>query len=471
MGPRSQARRSTSTPDRASPYPAVSRRLNFSVTEQDSDIEQETPAATNGPDARNRGKGRADVYDLEVSPVRGQKRTYDESIVEEEISANGDPETSINGRHETLLPPVEDELLQFVHGDNDTSAGAYEEDSLPLPEATPQPKKRLRTRRSNVIDSSQVEEEPSVAKPTRASNKIRGRGRGGVGPSSGRPSRSGKTLVLGSNERKPSPIVQPKQKVPAKRTARSRNKAPEPATEDEEGSVVEQEPTADEESIIYEPPPAKANGRGRSTRSKNVPVHKDKPSADKEEPVCKAPEKTSKPKPNPKSKPPPSERDPNAKIGSAKKSSDPVVDPARSPSKAASEAASVSSTAPKRPGVGRSLQILRQGTPMEDNGVRTTRFGRASVKPVDWWRNERIKYDPHGNKQAIVRAEEVEVPKLAKRAHKQRKREMSVVEEDEEELEDWEVEPGILTGLVTGWDREVGVAMQDEEEQGMKSEP
>lgn len=107
---------------------------------------------------------------------------------------------------------------------------------------------------------------------------------------------------------------------------------------------------------------------------------------------------------------------------------------------------------------------------MEDSGVRTTRFGRASVKPVDWWRNERIKYDPHGNKQAIVRAEEVEVPKLAKRAHKQRKREMSVVEEDEEELEDWEVEPGILTGPVIGWDQEVGVAMQDEEEQGMKSE-
>ena len=31
-------------------------------------------------------------------------------------------------------------------------------------------------------------------------------------------------------------------------------------------------------------------------------------------------------------------------------------------------------------------------------------LARASVKPVDWWRNERIKYDPHGNKQAIVRA-------------------------------------------------------------------
>jgi len=90
---------------------------------------------------------------------------------------------------------------------------------------------------------------------------------------------------------------------------------------------------------------------------------------------------------------------------------------------------------------------------------------------VDWWRNERIKYDPHGNKQAIVRAEEVEVPKLAKRAHKQRKREMSVVEEDEEELEDWEIEPGILTGLVTGWDEEVGVAMQDEEEQEIAYAP
>ena len=470
IGPRPQARRPTSTPDRASPYPAVSRRLNFSVTEQDSDIEQETPAATNGLDTRNRGKGRADVYDLEASPVRGQKRTYDESIVEEETSANGDSETGINGGHEeTLLPPVEDESLQFVHGDNDISAGSYEEDSLPLPEATAQPKKRLRTRRSNMIDSSQLEEEPSVAKLTRASNRGRGRGRGGVRPGSGRPSRSGKTLVFASNERGPSPIVQPKQKVPAKRTTRPRNKAPEPSTEDEEESVVEQEPTADEESIIYEPP-AKTKGRRRSAGSKNVPVHKNKPSADKEEPVFKTQEKISKPKANPKSKPPPSERDPNAKIESAKKSSIPVVDPVRSPSKAASEGASVTSTAPKRPGVGRSLQILRQGTPMEDSGVRTTRFGRASVKPVDWWRNERIKYDPHGNKQAIVRAEEVEVPKLAKRAHKQRKREMSVVEEDEEELEDWEVEPGILTGPVIGWDQEVGVAMQDEEEQGMKSE-
>ena len=338
IGPRSQARRSTSTPDRASPYPAVSRRLNFSVTEQDSDIERETPAATNGLGPRNRGKDRADVYDLEVSPVRGQKRTYDESIVEEETFANGNSETGINGRHEeTLLPPMEDESLQFVHGDNDTSAGSYEEDSLSLPKATSQPKKRPRTRRSNVIDSSQVEEEPSVAKPTRASNRVRGRGGGGV---SGRPSRSGKTSVFASNERGPSPIVQSRRKVLAERTARSRNKAPEPATEDEEESVAEQEPTADEESIIHEPPAAKAKGKGRAG-SKNVPVHKDKPSANKEKPVSKAPEKISKPKANPKSKPPPSERDPNAKIESAKKSSNPVVDPARSPSKAVSEGASV----------------------------------------------------------------------------------------------------------------------------------
>ncbi|GME26989.1 cupin domain-containing protein [Neofusicoccum parvum] len=84
--------------------------------------------------------------------------------------------------------------------------------------------------------------------------------------------------------------------------------------------------------------------------------------------------------------------------------------------------------------------------------------GRISAKPVEFWRNERIEYAYDGSKKEIVRAEDVDKPKRPGRHTTSRKRtnkkSVSVIEEEEEELEpeDWEVNEGVLHGFVNGWD-------------------
>ncbi|OCK74530.1 hypothetical protein K432DRAFT_386757 [Lepidopterella palustris CBS 459.81] len=473
MGPRSQARMSTDTPDHAASYPAVSRRLDFSAKEQDTSIFQATPASVIGAGARLRGKARADVYDLEVSPVRGQKRTYDESIVEDETFANGDSETHVNGVHEDgLLPPAQDESLQSIQGYDDTEAGTYNDESMALTQATPPPAKRSRrSQMRDQVDSSQVEEPLPPAKKTR--RVMKHKGRGGTRPGSGRKAKDLREDLVASASiaQKSSPSLQAKKKEPVKRGGRSKKKQPEPVAEfeepAEEDSALAEEPAEDEHVIQEETKPAPLNRKGRGRlAAKTVKVHKDGPSNDKGEPAFKVPKKPGR---KPKATAPPTERDPNVIIRSIRDSSHTIVDATglpfpRSPSKAVSEVGSVTSTMSR---VGRSLQILRQGTPMDDEGVRTTRSGRSSVKPVDWWKNERIKYDYLGNKEAVVRAEDVVKEQRAPRKTSKRKRGMSIVreEEEEEELEEWEENPGFVVGHVNRWDETIGVASRDEEEQ------
>ncbi|OBT62238.1 hypothetical protein VE03_08049 [Pseudogymnoascus sp. 23342-1-I1] len=107
------------------------------------------------------------------------------------------------------------------------------------------------------------------------------------------------------------------------------------------------------------------------------------------------------------------------------------------------------------------LFILRRETP-ELGNFATTRSGRASIKPVAYWKNETIRYGEDDTADAdasfllptikeVIRHDDVEVekPKKGKRrgpkAHKR--------EEDEEEdaSEPWESEPGRIYGAIRAW--------------------
>jgi centromere protein C len=155
--------------------------------------------------------------------------------------------------------------------------------------------------------------------------------------------------------------------------------------------------------------------------------------------------------------PAPAERGPNARMEMVKRQK------SGSP-KRVERAASAQEN--RRPGP-RSLQILRQGTPAEEAGMQTTRFGRASVKPVAWWCGERVDRDYDGTIKNIVRAQSVESTKQTRTRTVGRKpsrapRDMSVLkEEDEEDIEDWELEPGIITGQVRVWDAEQSVGVEE----------
>ena len=174
-------------------------------------------------------------------------------------------------------------------------------------------------------------------------------------------------------------------------------------------------------------------------------------------------------------KPPPSQRDPNARIISAKK---PV-------GKAASAELMGPPQDPRRPKA-RSLYVLRSETPADDSGARVLRSGRTSVKPMAFWRNERIVYGD-GNIDGstlvlpgikeVIRTEEVEQPRpkraTGRRPGSRRKRQLEDVEEEDEDQEPWEMEEvPIKHGEVMQWDPEIGKGNEDlMEESGQFNSP
>ncbi|KAI9845664.1 MAG: hypothetical protein M1837_004638 [Sclerophora amabilis] len=171
-------------------------------------------------------------------------------------------------------------------------------------------------------------------------------------------------------------------------------------------------------------------------------------------------------------KPPPSLRSPHAKITSAK----------RGRRRASQEIGTETETAitgrsrkARDSSLGVSSQVQsnwqpRHQTPIEDEGVQTTRSGRPSLKPLAYWRNERIVYGG-GNKargtlpaiQEVIRTEEVEAPKRPSRrptASKKRSRAASVAVE--EQLEPWEISPGVIMTEVSQWDPDQGLGLKNE---------
>lgn len=126
---------------------------------------------------------------------------------------------------------------------------------------------------------------------------------------------------------------------------------------------------------------------------------------------------------------------------------------------------------------------------MDSNGFKQTRSGRNSVRPVAYWKNERIEYSEDENTyynggnfllpkiRGVIRADEVEEdrpkrgPRKAIKGAKRKKRAAAVESEDEEEdaadIEPWETEPGRLVGDIREWDPDdpTGMNTEDVEEE------
>ena len=167
--------------------------------------------------------------------------------------------------------------------------------------------------------------------------------------------------------------------------------------------------------------------------------------------------------PKPKTRPPPSERDPNAKIVAAKRRD-----------KAPSAESAKKFARPRS----RGLTISRSGTPAEDDGARVLKSGRTSVKPIAFWRNERIVYGDSNldgkdlilpGIEEIIRTEEIIVPrpKQAYRRHgsKSNTRPLAEVEEEDEDQEEWEIDPGYLRSEVMQWDPELERGIDEDPEE------
>lgn len=142
-----------------------------------------------------------------------------------------------------------------------------------------------------------------------------------------------------------------------------------------------------------------------------------------------------------------------------------------------------------RPGPKKSLFVLRRETPIDDT-VSRTRSGRVTIKPVAWWRNEGIEYDAGDGtgagigdgwrfpmrsiKQVIRQEEKIPTPKPAKKkgVKKSRKRaaqqesdsDMSDIEHEDPDADDWELDSGTLTAPMGVWDPELQACADEEED-------
>ncbi|KAI2625464.1 Mif2/CENP-C like-domain-containing protein [Xylaria nigripes] len=108
----------------------------------------------------------------------------------------------------------------------------------------------------------------------------------------------------------------------------------------------------------------------------------------------------------------------------------------------------------------------------ETSAMKTTRSGRASFKPLEWWKGEHVEYDQEqeevfkdtGNRhfkmptvKGIVRTESPgsAAPKRRGRPPGRKPgRGLSAVEEEEAERDDWEYDPGRMVGEVVAWEAE-----------------
>ncbi|RTE77301.1 hypothetical protein BHE90_008233 [Fusarium euwallaceae] len=268
-----------------------------------------------------------------------------------------------------------------------------------------------------------------------------------------------------------------KQPVAAKK-GRGRPPRPKPVQPEPEEEPIE------EESIEEEPEEDAAPVAAKRGRKPNKPAPAPQPKQPKAAPASR--KRRAEPEPQPEEAEQPedevSEQEPEESPPQAKKQRTAVAKPSK-PVKAPAAA----SKAPGRPKgrpprskpqgeeVGEtSFAALQRGPPMpksrglvsvrhDAEEVRTTRSGRHSFKPLDWWRGDKVvqeeeEFDGVNGRDKFVLTtikevirkpqEEAPVKKAKGRAKGKAKRAPEV------ELEDWEVNPGVVNGEVILWEPE-----------------
>lgn len=117
----------------------------------------------------------------------------------------------------------------------------------------------------------------------------------------------------------------------------------------------------------------------------------------------------------------------------------------------------------------RSIFTARSETPAGDNGAVLMKTGRTSIKPLAFWRNERVVFGDGNLKgnvltlpgiKEVIRTEEIEVPQPRRSTYRRPRpkgdqdQEQGV--EDEEERAIWEIDSGIVRAQVMQWDPLIG---------------
>lgn len=428
MGPRAQPE-PVSSPERSSSHPVISRRLDF---EQEELSLQETPALSGS--GQRRGMRRS-IYSIEPSPSRITNSALEETIQEELYAAEEsailndiEEESGLQDiGNDTVLGAESDIIEEDAGLDVDITANADVEVSVDveesevIPEPVKQPARRGRKRKSDAVEPAAIEEE--VPEP-----KKRGR----------------KPLEKKDKNVVAAPAAPPR-----------RSKRVSDITEQETSTLVDASTRAAE---AVDTPPVAPKPRGRPPKAAAAPAEM-APPAKKQKRQAKEPEKknvqpvSKKPKAAPVPRKKVDSRDAGPPLEQESAESGKLVDLYGNPiSKADLDQMSATSGG-TRFGRGRHLSVFRELEP--DSAATVGRTGRHRVKPINFWANEAVSYDPTGNMQAVVNRVYQEPPKVQRKTRKGQKRPNSVIEEDDDEVgtQPWEVEgEGKFKGNYKGYD-------------------
>ncbi|KAI9787413.1 MAG: hypothetical protein M1835_002768 [Candelina submexicana] len=410
------------TPNRASSHPAVNRRLDFSMSDVRPSVEntpstsikrsqQETRQHDIASPMRDYGNGRKRLsggsnVKFQPSPGKGKKRGLVQTMRLEESEDDDDEEDFnqvnevTNGAHE-----YDEEPTALQDGEDSTQIQQMDEEQSLLPSS---------------IKKSQLEPSDEVAQPQPRKGH-------------GRPKK-----VINSEPTAPKAAAA---SAPALKRGRGKvqpAKAVEARGSDEDGDV--------EDDVTNRRPAKRLRGI-----------------------LAEPPAQASKAKPP---KPPPTQRDPKAKITSTKdkpaetsKASKVSTESKEKPKEKPRKAPNVVRKSAKR----KSSVAESRATPLEGDGLKTTRSGRTLFKPLAFWRNEHVVYGRDDSEiptiKEIVWKDPLDEPQQKPR-HKKSKKPVRKPEPeglDEEELEEWEVEEGIVSGPVKQWDGTTGLEQEGDE--------
>ncbi|MCJ1479676.1 hypothetical protein MMC13_008362 [Lambiella insularis] len=422
MGPTSSPLRNGETPSRAMSHPLVNRKLDFGMEEPRQSIERSPPKKR--PVVSSSSLGLKGGKPLQI-PGRGRKRPFDLSMTDEEEE---DYSANLNG-DETQAPNDTDLGQEYSQEEDDAAPPQIQDDSLPLvqEETSEVP---LDTQQE--LDNLQELVETSLKKK---------RGRPGRPKKALPEEQASSTTDLDTHDISANPPAAKKRGRPAgKQTVEP--EAPEivPTASHPDQPVKRRgRKKANDEEVGDGQPRVEVEPEKSAKRARHASVegtltksgHKAKQSSLKE-------------------------LDPNA----------PVVK-AKAATKAYSTESISALTAFSKP-KSRSLYVLRHETPADDDGSRLLRSGRTSVKPIAYWRGERIVYGESnldGNNvvlpaiKEVIRTEEVVDPRPDPRPKRKNRRgngtekaRLQDVEEEDEDQEAWEQGAGILRAEVLQWD-------------------
>ncbi|RYO93392.1 hypothetical protein DL766_000782 [Monosporascus sp. MC13-8B] len=262
------------------------------------------------------------------------------------------------------------------------------------------------------------------------------------------------------------------QPQPAKRRGRKPNQPPVEAEQPQPPArEVDDEPVKkkrgrpartapQEEPQVSSSPKRRRAGRNSLSNveeepAEEEPVEEREPKRQRtEKPSNKATSAASKAKPAPEAKPEARQAAQKGKPGRKRKPSGVGV---------ASPAVQRGPPLPKARGL---VSLRREGA----DEIRTTRSGRLSVRPLEFWKGERYEFDDeqeevYGDKRShfvfnkvkgVVRAEEPEPQPKAKRSRPGKRSSRprgrrSIAEDSDEEPDDWENDPGRIVGECIYW--------------------